>query len=96
MQRGRQTHVDQVDHRIVVDRVEFGGGVEAELAGELVQLGGRPAEHDDLVDTGMVPVDVGVGDAEAGAQQADLHGGNSLASGECRQGSARHDACRRA
>jgi hypothetical protein len=74
VQPGGQADVDQVDSGIVVDAGHLRGGGVAELVGEGVQLGRGPAEDHHLADLGMGVVDAGVGDPEAGAQQADLHG----------------------
>jgi hypothetical protein len=74
VQRGGQAHVDQLDGGVVVDAGWVGGGGVAELLGEGLQLGRGAAEDHYLADLGMGVVDVGVGDPEAGAQQADLHG----------------------
>ena len=79
--RGGQAHVDQVDGGVVVDAGHLGGGGIAELVGEGLQLGQGAAEDHDLADLGMGVVAAGVGDPEAGAQQADLHGALHVSQG---------------
>jgi hypothetical protein len=74
VQPGGQAHIDQVDGRVVVDAGQVGGGGVAELVSERLQLGGGAAKDRHLPDLGVGVVDAGVGDPEAGAQQADLHG----------------------
>jgi hypothetical protein len=73
VQQGGQADIDQLDGGVVVDAGQVGGGI-AELLSEGLQLGRGAAEYHHLADLGMGVVDVGVGDPEAGAQQANLHG----------------------
>jgi hypothetical protein len=75
VQPGRQADVHQI-HRGVGDQaVQVGGGGKAELAADRRQLLWGAAEDDHFVHIGPLGVDGGVGLAETGAQQCDLHGG---------------------
>jgi hypothetical protein len=68
VQPGGQAHVDEIDGRVVIDRVQFGRRGEPELGAYLRELRRGAAENDDLIDGGMAMVDAGVSDSEAGAR----------------------------
>ena len=68
-------------HRAVGDhRVQVGAGGEPELAADLGKLLRRAVEDEHLVHVGPLGVDGGVGLAEPGSEQRDLHSGQHLLS----------------
>jgi hypothetical protein len=82
VQPGRQADVDQVHRQVGDQPVQIGGGGEPELAADRGELVRGAAEDDHLVHVGPLGVDGGVGLAETGAQQRDLHDGRSFPGGQ--------------
>jgi hypothetical protein len=68
---GRHTSIRSI---AVVDAGDVHRGGEPEFCGDLLEFGGGAAEDHDVIDVGVGVVDACVGEAEAGAQQTDLHG----------------------